>query len=145
LGLRQKTHGMRREQDLPTKTAATNGLAEVPPLEQAMIALTANAESARRTALGSRPWRDTSCSPPPSCSARWRWNGCSATATGKSAVSRRFVKAAEIALAKLMAADLTDLDLVAAYHAGSALDADCVPRWNARSRRLSPPPATTTP
>jgi putative transposase len=36
-----------------------------------------------------------------------------ATATSKSAVSRRFVAATETALAELMAADLTDLDLVA--------------------------------
>jgi len=35
-----------------------------------------------------------------------------ATSTSKSAVSRRFVKATETALARLMAADLSDLDLV---------------------------------
>ena len=76
-----------------------------------------------------------SCSPPPSCSAGWRWSGCwpgcrpaairsrwspSATespttrpSTSKSAVSRRFVAMTETALADLLAADLSGLDLVA--------------------------------
>jgi putative transposase len=37
----------------------------------------------------------------------------SATSTSKSAISRRFVKATETALAELMGADLSGLDLVA--------------------------------
>ena len=79
-------------------------------------------------------WRPTSCSPPPRSWAGWRWSGCSpgcrpaATGSGwnrsaaapnrprhnsRSAVSRRFVAQTQTALAQLLAADLSALDLVA--------------------------------
>ena len=76
-----------------------------------------------------------SCSPPPRSSAGWPWSACwpscppaatgpawsrsdeaveaEARSTSKSAVSRRFVAATETALAELMSADLSGLDLVA--------------------------------
>ena len=76
-----------------------------------------------------------SCSRTPRSSGGWPWSGCwpgvstrryrvglepvgarteqAATATSKSAVSRRFVAATETALATLLSADLTGLDLVA--------------------------------
>ncbi len=79
--------------------------------------------------------RRTSCSPAPSCSGGWRWSGCwpgcrpAATRSPwsrsagkveagrrrrvKSAVSRKFVAMTETALADLLAADLSGLDLVA--------------------------------
>ena len=76
----------------------------------------------------------TTASARPSCSGAWRWRRCSprsrpaatgpgsnrsappsrqSRGTSRSAVSRRFVAATETALAELMAADLTGLDLVA--------------------------------
>ena len=91
--------------------------------------------SAPSTAPGRCRCRPMSCSPAPSCSGGWRWSGCwpgcrpaatrsrlepvgeqveaDATSTSKSAVSRRFVAMTETALADLLAADLSGLDLVA--------------------------------
>ncbi len=86
-----------------------------------------------RRAAGRRPM---SCSPRPSCWAGWRWRGCwpscrpAATRSGLEPVGtagrgralvrrasprcrRRFVAATETALAELLAADLSGLDLVA--------------------------------
>lgn len=73
-----------------------------------------------------------------------------ATATSKSAVSRRFVKATETALAQLLAADLSSLDLVALMIDGCTSGSTCAwSRWvsastapNTRCRWWRAPPRT---